>query len=136
MIDLRFHFYPESWHLHQLLCWCLCETEGLHVTAPVFLSSIDNLRRHIWQRDLLLLELFIGLSRRRFKMKLILIVHFRALFTLLNWLSPRTQVKGYLQRRDWTVLAGFLSLYKPFIEHFSGRPSAFTIHKSMFFFLV
>ena len=65
----------------------------------------------------------------------ILILHFRALSTLLNWLSPRTKVKGYSQRRDWTVLTGFLPLCKSFIELFSGRPSAFTIHKSMFFYL-
>ena len=76
-----------------------------------------------------------GLSRHRFRMKLVLILHFRALSTLLNWLSPRTQVKGYSQRRDWTVLTGFLPLYKPFIQLFSVRPSAFTIHKSMFFYL-
>ena len=87
---------------------------------------------HIWQRDLLLLELFIGLSRRQFRMKLILILHFRA---LSNSLSPRTKVKGYSQRRDWTVLTGFLPLCKSLIELFSGRPSAFTIHKSMFFYL-
>ena len=90
---------------------------------------------HVWQRDLFLLELFIGLSRRQFRMKLILILHFRALSTLFNWLSPRTQVKGYSQWRDWTVLTGFLPLCKSFIELFSGRPSAFTIHKSVFFYL-
>ena len=79
---------------------------------------------HIWQRDLLLLELFIGLSRRQFRMKLILILHFRA---LSNSLSPRTKVKGYSQRRDWTVLTGFLHIYKPFIELFSDRPSQINV---------
>ena len=82
---------------------------------------------HIWQRDLLLLELFIGLSRRQFRMKLILILHFRALSTFLNWLSPRTKVKGYSQRRDWTVLTGFSHIYKPFIELFSDRPSQINV---------